>query len=43
MPILPELGRRRQEFQKFEASLGYIGSSRPTWADSQTLSKKKKS
>jgi hypothetical protein len=29
MPVIPALGRLRQEDLKFEASLGYIATSRP--------------
>jgi hypothetical protein len=32
MPVIPTLGRLRQENHKFEASLLYIVSSRLAWA-----------
>jgi hypothetical protein len=41
-PLIPALGIRRQEDQEFEASLGYIVSSRPAWAIKQDLVYKKK-
>jgi hypothetical protein len=39
-PVIPALGRLRQENHEFEASLGYIPSSRSTWAVNKTLSQK---
>jgi hypothetical protein len=38
MPIIPALGRQRQEDCKFEASLGYIASLKTSWAIHETLS-----
>lgn len=32
LPIIPVIGRLRWEDEKFDASLDYIVSSRPTWA-----------
>jgi hypothetical protein len=29
--VIPELGRLREEEQKFKARMGYTVSSRPTW------------
>jgi hypothetical protein len=42
MPIILALRRLRPEDCKFEASLGYIGSSRPLSQNKQTLKFQKK-
>jgi hypothetical protein len=41
-PVIPALGRVKQEDHNFEASLGYIVSSRPAWTVRPPISKKKK-
>jgi hypothetical protein len=42
MSVLLAIGNLRQEDFKFEAKLGYIGSSRPAWLHNETLSQKNK-
>jgi hypothetical protein len=42
VPVIPVLGRLKQENHEFEASVGCIVSSSPAWASTDPVAKKKK-